>query len=202
LNGARFMFLLGSPTDARVRRIREAKKRAKFSYEGVGRTRTLLPGGCEMHRGQFRLGEGSQVFHKARNAIQHWRMFDMPWVRLCASNAPIEAGNTVVILAGKLNVWMVNLCRIVYVIDEPRRYGFAYGTLPDHAEAGEERFLVEWRDDNSVWYEVLAFSHENHWLAKLAYPLARRIQKKFRRDSGLAMQKASLVPESGALRSC
>lgn len=149
------MFLLGFHTDAGVSRILKAHKRDKFSYAGVGRTRTLLPGGCELHRGQFLLGEGSHVFYKARNAIRDWRMFDVSWVRLCSPDKPIKPGNIVAILAGALGVWMVNLCRIVYVIDEPRRYGFAYGTLAVHALAGEERFLVEWRDDNSVWYEVL-----------------------------------------------
>jgi len=59
---------------------------------------------------------------------------------------------------------------------------------------------VEWRDNNSVWYEVLHFSREQHPLAKIAHPLARRVQKKFRRDSGIAMQRASLVADTGALR--
>jgi uncharacterized protein (UPF0548 family) len=194
------MFLLGSKTENRVRQILERHKASKLSYEGVGRTQTLLPGGCEVHRGQFLLGEGSHVFYKAKEAVQLWRMFDIPWVRLYRENVPLNAGNTVAILAGGFGVWMVNLCRVIYVIDEPRRYGFAYGTLPEHAEAGEERFLVEWRDDNLVWYEVLAFSHEQQLLAKLAYPIARRLQKKFRNDSGLAMQKASAVLTTGALR--
>lgn len=194
------MFLLGSGTDARIRRILKDQRRSRFSYEGAGRTRTLLPAGFEVHRGQFLLGEGSLVFFKAKEAVQHWRMFDIPWVRLCWPDAPIKKGTTVAILAGLFRVWMVNVCRIVYVIDEPRRYGFAYGTLAEHAEAGEERFLVEWRDDNSVWYEVLAFSHEKQLLAKLAYPIARRLQKKFRQDSGLVMQKASAVGNTGALR--
>ena len=194
------MFLLGPVTDKRVRRILESQKNSKFSYKGVGTTRTLLPGGCQMHRGQFLLGDGSHVFYKAREAARHWKMFDISWVRLCWPNAPIKPGSTVAILAGMPGVRMVNLCRIVYVIDEARRFGFAYGTLAEHAEAGEERFLIEWRADNSVWYEVLAFSHEKHPLAKLVYPLARQIQKKFRRDSGRAMQKASAVGDRGSLR--
>ena len=41
--------------------------------------------------------------------------------------------------------------RVVYVIDEPLRKGFAYGTLPGHPETGEEAFIVEYRDDDSVW---------------------------------------------------
>ena len=35
-------------------------------------------------------------------------------------------------------------CRVVYVVDEPDRRGFAYGTLPGHAESGEELFLVRY----------------------------------------------------------
>ena len=39
-----------------------------------------------------------------------------------------------------------------------KRFGFAYGTLREHAESGEERFTVEWsRDDDRVWYDILAF---------------------------------------------
>jgi hypothetical protein len=39
------------------------------------------------------------------------------------------------------------------------RYGFAYGTLPEHAEAGDERFAVELRpEDETVWYDIYAFS--------------------------------------------
>jgi uncharacterized protein (UPF0548 family) len=36
-------------------------------------------------------------------------------------------------------------CRIVYVIDEPDRRGFAYGTLPGHPERGEEAFIISRR---------------------------------------------------------
>ena len=71
-----------------------------------------------------------------------------------------------------------------------KRFGFAYGTLRDHAERGEERFMIEWQgSDDSVWYDILAFSQPN-LLAKLGYPLTRRLQKRFARDSLAAMVKA------------
>ena len=76
-------------------------------------------------------------------------------------------------------------------IDEaglPRRFGFAYGTLPSHVERGEERFLIEQDDAGQVWYEIAAFSRPRHWLARLGYPLVRRYQSKFRRESAAAMQ--------------
>ena len=195
------MFVLGSLTDDRIRRILEAHRHSPFSYSNQGATRTLLPAEYEVRRDQFLLGEGSRVFFKAKEAVRKWRMFDIAWLRLYWSKTPVAAGNSIAVAIGWFGIWMVNVCRIVYVIDEPRRYGFAYGTLSQHAEAGEELFLVEWRDDDSVWYEVLAFSRERHPLVKIAYPIARRLQKKFRSDSGAAMQKASVVEDTGALRS-
>ena len=77
------------------------------------------------------------------------------------------------------------------MVEEPARRGFAYGTLPGHAESGEERFLVEWdRSDNAVWYDIVAFSRPKHPLARLGYPLTRRTQKRFARDSVAAMRRA------------
>jgi uncharacterized protein (UPF0548 family) len=120
-------------------------------------------------------------------------MFHLGWVQLCWPDAPIEPGTVVGILAWAGGLWWLNACRVVYVLDEPgppRRFGFAYGTLADHAETGEERFTVEWRDDDSVWYDLLAFSRPRHWLARLGYPLTRRTQKRFALDSLAAMTAA------------
>jgi uncharacterized protein (UPF0548 family) len=102
-------------------------------------------------------------------------------------NAPIAVGSTVAVVVHHLNFWSLNACRIVYVIDEEtdvKRFGFAYGTLADHAERGEERFTVEWNPiDDSVWYDILAFSQPNKMAAKLGYPITRMFQRRFARDS-------------------
>jgi uncharacterized protein (UPF0548 family) len=72
-----------------------------------------------------------------------------------------------------------------------RRFGLAWGTLPDHAASGEERFLLEWdRDERGVWYDILAFSRPRHPLARLGYPWVRRIQRHFGRESAAAMRRA------------
>jgi len=88
----------------------------------------------------------------------------------------------------------LNASRIVYTIDggdDVRRFGFAYGTLADHVESGEERFSVEWRrQDGSVWYDLLAFSRPRHPLAKLGTPVGRALQRRFARDSLQAMARA------------
>lgn len=97
----------------------------------------------------------------------------------------------------------MNACRIVYVVDvvggadNVRRCGFAYGTLPDHGAVGEERFMVEWRPaDDSVWYDLYALSRPGHPLARLGYPLARGLQRRFARASKRAMVAAAATSES------
>jgi uncharacterized protein (UPF0548 family) len=100
----------------------------------------------------------------------------------------------VAIVARAIGLWWLNACRIVYVVDETgpiTRFGFAYGTLPGHAGSGEERFLIEWnKADNSVWYDILAFSRPWHVLTKIGYPMVRRAQKRFGRESSAAMKRA------------
>lgn len=94
-------------------------------------------------------------------------------------------------LARSFGIWWLNACRIISVVNEDgpvKRFGFAYGTLPDHVESGEERFLVEWdRADNCVWYDILAFSRPRHILAWLGNPWLRHLQKRFRQQSAEAM---------------
>jgi hypothetical protein len=100
----------------------------------------------------------------------------------------------VAVVARLFGLCWVNACRVVYVVDEGgpvQRFGFAYGTLPDHAASGEERFLVEWdREGGGVWYDILAFSRPRHVLARLGYPWVRRVQRRFGRDSAAAMARA------------
>lgn len=122
-------------------------------------------------------------------------MFNMPWIRLCWPNTPIQAGRDVAVLVHHFGFCSLNAARIVYVVDEAgpiTKFGFAYGTLTEHAERGEERFTVEWsRSEDLVWYSILAFSVPNNRLAKLAYPLSRKLQRRFGEGSKLAMLQAT-----------
>ena len=82
--------------------------------------------------------------------------------------------------------WSLSAARIVYVIEEntaANRFGFAYGTLPNHVECGEERFMIERLENNSVWYDIYAFSHPEHPLVRLGFPIARKLQKRFVKQS-------------------
>jgi uncharacterized protein (UPF0548 family) len=187
------MFCLSKPQRQSILAFISSQRNQKFSYAEVGHSRQQAPQSYTADHHRVNLGQGIETFECAKSAIRQWKMFDMPWIDLCWPDTPIEPGATVAVLVSHLGFWSMNACRIVYVIDEhgsSERYGFAYGTLPDHMERGEERFTVEFDPvDQTVWYDIHAFSRPS-MLARLAYPFARALQKRFARDSGAAMQKA------------
>ena len=169
-----------------------------FTYDAVGASRrettdgpgrAEVPAGFTLAHNREPLGRGRDTFERAVDQLRAWRMLP-PWTSVAPPDAPIEAGRALVVLVHAFGVWFQNAARIVYVIDEPRCFGFAYGTLPAHAECGEERFVVEWLDDDTVWYDVRAFSKPRYWGARLAYPLTRALQRRFGRDSKAAMRHA------------
>jgi uncharacterized protein (UPF0548 family) len=187
------MFSLRKPTDA-VPGLMAAQAESPFSYSAVGASAHQAPSGYTVDRTRTRLGEGEQAFKAAKRALQHWDHFRLGWLEAWPPDTPIETGQVISVVAHTFGMWSLHFSRIVYVIDESgpvTRFGFAYGTLAHHAERGEERFLVEWlQNDNSVWYDILAFSRPRHVLAWLGYPLVRRTQKRFARDSSSAMLRA------------
>lgn len=184
------MFLLRRPTDAAVRAFLQAQARLEFTYSECGATAAIPPLGYVVDHTRMQLGSGDETFRRAQACLRRWRQFDLGWLRAFPDDTPIHKDAVVAVVARTLGVWSINAARIVYVIDEPRRFGFAYGTLPGHVERGEERFLVERADDDGVWYDILAFSQPRHLLTKLGYPLVRRLQKQFGRDSVAAMLRA------------
>ena len=189
------MFMLRRPNEEQIREALAAEKDRHFSYSAESALGRCVPPGYNLDHNRIKLGEGQAVFERSVEAINRWEMFNIGWVELCWPEAPIEAGSVVAVLVNHLAFWSLNVCRIVSVIDEQaedRRYGFIYGTLPDHAERGQEQFTVEWnRKDDSVWYDILAYSRPNQLLAKLGYPVARMLQKRFARDSMAAMLRSS-----------
>jgi uncharacterized protein (UPF0548 family) len=85
--------------------------------------------------------------------------------------------------------WSLNGCRVVYhLADDDRRFGFAYGTLTNHAEAGEELFALELDPaTETVSYRIRAVSWPRAALAFIGQPVVRHLQARFRRDSAVAM---------------
>lgn len=179
------MFSLRQPTDEDAKRLIEGQRTLPFTYPPGPAPKGFL----EAHR-RDRLGTGPEAFERAKAAVRAWTMFRMPWVRLFGSEAPLEPGTTVAMAAHTLGFWTLNACRVVRTVEDPDRFGFAYGTLPHHVERGEERFLVEREPDGSVWYDLSSFSRPGHPLVRLGEPLARHLQRRFVEDSVAAMKAA------------
>ena len=188
------MLSLRKPTAESIRPFLEAQATLPFSYAAVGATAKTPPAGYAVDHTRIKLGEGEPVFHEAKAALERWEQFRLGWVEAWSPDTPIQSGEVVAVMGRAIGLWWLNACRIVYVVDESgpiSKFGFAYGTLPGHVESGEERFLIEWdRGDDGVWYDILAFSRPNHFLTRLGYPVVRRTQKRFGRDSAASMLRA------------
>jgi uncharacterized protein (UPF0548 family) len=190
------VFNLTAPSEDKIRRFISEQKDSGFSYPEVGASATAPPAGYNVDHNRVQLGRGEVTWQRAVAAIRAWEMFGMPWVGLHWTSAPIQVGTDVAVSIRHFGFYSLNACRIVYTVDEEgpmKRFGFAYGTLAEHAESGEERFTIEWNraeDEDSVWYDIVAFSRPRKPLARLGYPLSRLLQRKFAEGSKLAMVRS------------
>jgi uncharacterized protein (UPF0548 family) len=185
------MFLLLRPNEKQIEGFLRARENDHFSYPEVGATSgTSAPSGYNVDHNRQLLGRSDEDFERAKQAIRQWKMFDFPWVRLCYPNTPIEVGRTLAVAIKHFGFYSLNATRVVYTLDEESRFGFAYGTLSEHGEIGEERFSVEMLPNGDVWYDLYAFSRPCSLLAKIGYPLARHLQKRFAGYSKAAMLEA------------
>ncbi len=189
------MFLLRKPIEPVVREFISSQRDLPFTYRQVGATRTAAPAGYTVDHNRIKLGEGKDIYRRAAVALRSWQQFDLGWATVVPSQTELKVGAVVAVQAKTFGWWSLNACRVVYMIDQMRpdseKFGFAYGTLPGHAECGEERFTIEWQEDDSVWYDIYAFSRPQHPLVKLGFSFARRLQKRFIRESLAAMVMAS-----------
>jgi uncharacterized protein (UPF0548 family) len=195
------VLLLREPSDAEIQRFLDGQRFLPFSYPDVGASRDGAPLGYGVNHHRGRLGTGKEVFARSVEALRHWKMYETGWTRLCWPDAPVAEGTVVGVVGRHLGIRSLNACRVAYVYreEEPslQRYGFAVGTLPGHVERGEERFTVEWNaTDDTVSYEVFAFSRPAHPLVRLAGPLARLIQRRFAPDSLQSMAEAVTHPQA------
>jgi uncharacterized protein (UPF0548 family) len=186
------------PSAVVVKEFLKAQAKGEFTYSPVGATAGARPAGYRLNQTRVKLGTGAQVFDRAKAALARWEQFRIGWAEVQPAEQPIVPGAVVAVIARRLGVWWLNACRVVYVVEETgpvEKSGFAYGTLPDHAGSGEERFLIEWdRASDEVWYEVLAYSRPHWFLARIGYPYMRWSQQLFGRRSAAAMIDAVRRP--------
>lgn len=145
-----------------------------LTYTEVGATARDLPAGYRHVRLSHRIGTGRPRFERAAAAVMRYGMLRGAGLRVSATTEVAEVGTDVL---GRLGPFLAP-CRVVYVVAEQDRRGFAYGSLPGHAVSGEELFAVRYEPaEDAVYAEVVAFSTLATWWSRLGAPVAALVQK-------------------------
>lgn len=131
------------------------------------------PGFRRLHRSTVLLGADLE---DARARLFRWDLHRRAGLGVSASHTPLREGTEVHLRIGAGPLQVTAPCRVLRVIDEPDRAGFAYGTLPGHPEAGIEQFLLTCTPTGLVRLHLDAVSRPATWYARLGAPAARLVQ--------------------------
>jgi uncharacterized protein (UPF0548 family) len=145
-----------------------------LTYSEVGATAGPLPAGYHHVQKSAVIGRGRSRFEDAADKGMRWGMLRGAGLRVEATTEVVAVGSEVIVHLGPVRA----PCRVVYIVDESDRRGFAYGTLPGHAESGEERFVVRYNPaTDDVYADVLAFSRHATWWSRLGSPVTSVAQR-------------------------
>ncbi|MGW5386107.1 DUF1990 family protein [Nocardia sp. NPDC003963] len=152
--------------------------RPSFTYSEVGATRGELPPGRHHLRVRREIARGRAEFQRLGEAVLGYRIQRGLGILRETQRPVAEPGADVTVVLGIGRFGLRAPCRVVYVLREPERIGFAYGTLPGHPESGEELFAVEYDPATDIVYGVItAFSSPAGWYTRLGGPLAVLAQR-------------------------
>ncbi|MEU5160889.1 DUF1990 domain-containing protein [Streptomyces sp. NPDC020875] len=171
--------------------------RSSPSYPETGATRLgPMPDGYGHLHHTVRIGRGRPLYEAAGAAVLDWRMHSAAGCRPRTTGPAAEPGTQVEVSLGVGPVRISGRCAVVWAESGRTRTGFGYGTLPGHPERGEECFVVDIRDDGSVWFTVMAFSRPARWFTRLAGPLIPPVQRAYARRLGRTVRR--LAAPAGA----
>ena len=131
------MLRLRRPTPADLAAVLERARDEPLTYPEVGATAATLPAGYHHVRAERVLGNGDALFGRAVAALRDWAPQRGSGIAVRA-DGPLGVGTNVALAAPLPVGFAIATCRVVQVDDDEDRYAFAYGTLPEHPERGEE----------------------------------------------------------------
>jgi uncharacterized protein (UPF0548 family) len=171
------VFRFRTPDAEQLSHFLARERTSPLTYDEVGASFDVdLPPGYHHVRVGVDLGRGDDVWERACAGLRAWAAHRGAGVVIAPADAPITEGTTVAIITKVWPLHVLAACRIVQVVDEADRFGFAYGTLPSHPEEGEENFLVTRTPDRGVRFDAVAFSRPHDLLTKLGGPIPRHLQ--------------------------
>jgi len=160
----------------RDRLLTEARA-ADLTYEHIGST--LEPKSSDsksIREHHIDVGHGRPAFALAREGLRSWVTHIGINAVIEPADQPVELGATVLVVLRVGPAYVVAPDRVVRVIDEPRRFAYAYGTLPGHPERGEESFAVEELDDGTVRATIRVQARAATLPARAIAPIVRLFQ--------------------------
>ena len=161
-----------------MKRFVEDLEGASPTYDDIGST---LAGDCSngfrRDHAEVVLGHGTESFQRAVRGLKTWKAHRLPGMRVFPDDREIRTGATVIVTLGTPIAALAAPCRIVGVTAGPTRWGFAYGTLPGHPEQGEESFVISRSPDDTVHFEIEAFSRPGDPLVSLSGAIGRGLQR-------------------------
>jgi uncharacterized protein (UPF0548 family) len=187
------MFRARRPSAEIIDQFLKDSEALPLSYAPSGIVRDTSVG-YEFDEALVPIGRGKADFERAKAALLTWQHFQIGWVETFPRQAPVAVGTVVAVLIRHLGFWSLNGCRVLYRVGSPdhgTRFGFAYGTLTNHAETGEELFelFIDPRRED-VMYRIRAVSWPQATLARVGQPIVRALQARFRSHSAVAMRRA------------
>jgi uncharacterized protein (UPF0548 family) len=143
-----------------------------LTYDAVGATlaEDTLPAGWPSFTAT-RVVAGD--LDRLADRVLRWQVQLGSGLRVATSDPVVRVGTVAVLHLGPLPIPV----RVVRVLDEPDRRGFAYGTLPGHPEVGEELFSLERDEHGTVRMVVRAFSRPATLLARAGGPATTVFQR-------------------------
>ncbi|HET9832345.1 MAG TPA: DUF1990 domain-containing protein [Vicinamibacterales bacterium] len=189
------MFSIARPSTAAIAAFLARAQTMRLSYSPIGIARARAVPGFNVDETTAIVGHGDADYQRAVSALVAWKHTALDWLQLYPPQPSIETGTVVATLVRHWGLWSLNGCRVVYGVEETTgvyaSFGFAYGTLIDHAERGEEIFQVKLdRQTRDVTYTVRAASQPRALAAKVAVKAVRSLQERFRRESCEALRRA------------
>jgi uncharacterized protein (UPF0548 family) len=147
-----------------------------FNYREVGGTRGQLPEGYRLVRRGAEVGQGRARFEAVADRLLSWQVHRDAGLVVDAVTEQARPDSEVRLGLPLGSLTIAAACRVVYVIDEHDRRGFAYGTLAGHPERGESLFEVRLTADGTVRFLVTSFSEPATWWSWVGGPVTRRMQ--------------------------
>ncbi|TFV87664.1 DUF1990 domain-containing protein [Blastococcus sp. CT_GayMR16] len=160
----------------------------QVSYAPVGSTppgddRWTPPHGFRPYERTVVVGRGQEHWARLAALLLEWGVKTRSGFRIepdGATGKRVEQGADYWLVASFGPVSVREPARVVAVVEEPDRCGFAYGTLEGHPVSGEEAFVVSRTPEGQVLLTLRSITRSSPGRWRLLFPLILVAQRWYR----------------------